>query len=367
MAAWMADGCMDGSMEVMYAMAAFFLHYVLKTGKRRVILLIFCVWCDIIIQMNLLFFDIECACVYKNTAKICAFGYVLCDDKFNIIEKKDILVNPKGRFHLTDGKGENGIVLPYNYEDFRSYPTFPEVYPEIQALLENKGNMVYGHAVENDIKYLNLETRRYGLQPLHFSFSDTQLIYRTLTGDFTKCPGLETMASQLGVDFEPHRSEDDAYVTMCVLKKICEKMGCNVYELRKKLKLHRGSVDNRCINPPMSDTYREFLEKRRAEKELKEKVMAELTEHLTTKREKPAGALKGCTFNFNPELEADLSKSIPLIDSIYDRGGVYSHHMTHCNIYVEGEADDTIRTKMARERENVTIVDEKKLEEMLRD
>ena len=45
--------------------------------------------------MNLVFFDIECASVNKTTAKICAFGYVVCDENFNIIKKEDILVNPK--------------------------------------------------------------------------------------------------------------------------------------------------------------------------------------------------------------------------------------------------------------------------------
>ena len=46
-----------------------------------------------------LFFDIECACVFKDTAKICAFGYRLTDEHFNILEKEDILINPKVKFH----------------------------------------------------------------------------------------------------------------------------------------------------------------------------------------------------------------------------------------------------------------------------
>ncbi|MCD8306754.1 MAG: 3'-5' exonuclease [Clostridia bacterium] len=315
--------------------------------------------------MRLLFFDIECACVYKNVAKICSFGYVLCDEKFNIIEKRDILVNPRGKFHLTDGRGEKGIVLPYSYEDFRKFPAFPGVYDEIKALLEDKNNMVYGHAVENDIKYLNLETRRYNLPPFHFSFSDTQLIYRTLTGDFTQCPGLETMAAQLGIDFKPHRSEDDAYVTMCILQKICENMECSVYELKKKLQLHRGSTHNRTVTPPTSSAYKAFQEKRKKEKELKEQAMNAITEHILMMHEKPAGVLKGSTFNFNPELEADTEKCLPYIDRIYELGGAYSHHMTHCNVYVEGDNDDSIRTKMAHERDDVKIMPLSELEDML--
>lgn len=74
--------------------------------------------------MNYVFFDIECACVYKDVAKICVFGYCICDEKFNILKKEDILINPNGKFHLT-AHGGDGIVLPYNYEDFKKYPDFP--------------------------------------------------------------------------------------------------------------------------------------------------------------------------------------------------------------------------------------------------
>ena len=63
--------------------------------------------------MKYVFFDIECACVYKCVAKICAFGYVVTDENYNVLAKEDILVNPKGKFHLTDRNGGQGIVLPY--------------------------------------------------------------------------------------------------------------------------------------------------------------------------------------------------------------------------------------------------------------
>ena len=49
--------------------------------------------------MKYLFFDIECSVVSKNAAKICAFGYCLTDEKFHILEKEDLLINPQGGFH----------------------------------------------------------------------------------------------------------------------------------------------------------------------------------------------------------------------------------------------------------------------------
>ena len=105
--------------------------------------------------MNLVFFDIECASVFKYTAKICAFGYVVCDEQFNILEKKDVLVNPKGKFHLTDNRGDRGLVLPYEYSEFKNYPTFPQVFADIKKLLEDKNNLIFGHATLNDVNYLD--------------------------------------------------------------------------------------------------------------------------------------------------------------------------------------------------------------------
>ena len=117
--------------------------------------------------MKYVFFDIECACVYKNVAKICVFGYCVADEQFNILEKQDILINPNGKFHLTDHGGD-GIVLPYDYDDFKKYPDFKKFYPRIKELLEGGDRLVFGHAAVNDVKYLNLETKRYKLPSFSF-------------------------------------------------------------------------------------------------------------------------------------------------------------------------------------------------------
>ena len=148
--------------------------------------------------MKYVFFDIECACVYKSVAKICAFGYVVADEKFNVLEREEILLNPKGKFHLTDRKGGQGIVLPYEYEDFKKYPIFPAVYKKIKALLEDKESMVCGHATINDVNYLNLETRRFKLPSFQFRFYDTQFFYMNCENSYSRQFGLQTIAEALG-------------------------------------------------------------------------------------------------------------------------------------------------------------------------
>ena len=88
--------------------------------------------------MKYLFFDIECSVVSKKAAKICAFGYCLTDEKFDILEKEDLLINPQGGFHLTDRKGTQGLVLPYEYAGFKNYPTFLQRKEKIYGLLQRR-------------------------------------------------------------------------------------------------------------------------------------------------------------------------------------------------------------------------------------
>lgn len=317
--------------------------------------------------MNLLFFDIECACVYKNTAKICAFGYVLCDEKFNIIEKKDILINPKGKFHLTDGRGEHGLVLPYEYSQFKNYPCFPQVYPQIRELLQDRGNLVFGHATLNDVKYLDLETLRFKLQPFDFSFSDSQLMYMTSIGDFTRQFGLEYITKDLNVEFTPHRAADDAYATMMVVKALCAKHGCDVVALSKLLGIKCGKVKNHKVLKPDSENFCKF----RAESEIakkqrgirRNKFYIAVNRRHKIKNDK----LGGKTFNFSRGLEDKTDVSIPLVEKIYSFGGKYTKKLAQCNIYVCEEDDISLRTKAAKQTDGIKIIDLVQLEELLND
>ena len=51
--------------------------------------------------MNYIFFDIECANCEGGQAKICSFGYVVTNEAFEVLEKEDLLVNPRAPFMLT--------------------------------------------------------------------------------------------------------------------------------------------------------------------------------------------------------------------------------------------------------------------------
>lgn len=317
--------------------------------------------------MNFVFFDIECASVYKYIAKICAFGYVLCDEKFNIIAKEDILINPKGKFHLTDGSGEHGLVLPYEYAGFKFCPVFKDVYPQIRELLENKDNLVFGHATVNDVNYLNLETKRFRLPSFKFTYSDSQLMYMTSVEDFSRQFGLEYITRNLDVEFTPHRAADDAYATMRVCEALAKKHGCTGVELEKVLGIKRGKITDYRVYRPDSYKFSEYRRKCAEEKAARSKRKVQFYNAVSRRCKPESDKLKGTAFNFSRVLEDEIAVSIPFVEKIRKSGGKYTEKLAECTVYVCNEDDDTVRTRNAKTVENLKIISVEELAEMLND
>ena len=317
--------------------------------------------------MNLVFFDIECASINKTTAKICAFGYVVCDEQFNIIKKEDILINPRGGFHLTDRKGNRGLVLPYKYSEFKKYPPFKDVYPFIKSLLEDKNSVVLGHSIQNDVKYLNLETKRFNLPSFDFQFLDSQLMYMSHTGDFSRQFGLEHIAVSLGVEFTPHRAVDDAYATMRVAEAICKSKNCTFNQLIKLYGLNRGRIKNYNIYSTSSAGLREYNKRVAEEKRERSQKRIEFFNYISRKRVKKTGKFCGKVFTFSRTIEDDIECAKNLCDGIYAMGGRYSHHLKDCNYYICESDDDSQRTQSAKSTPAIVITDIKGLKELLND
>ncbi len=315
--------------------------------------------------MNLLFFDIECASVTRTMAKICAFGYVLCDMNFNVLQKEDILVNPKGGFHLTDGRGQRGLVLPYTYSEFKSYPPFPKVYDKIRDLLQDKNNIVCGHATLNDVKYLFLETKRFHLPPFKFDFYDSQLTYMTLIKDFTRQFGLESITEKLNVDFTPHRAADDAYATMRVAEAMCKQCNCDFLQLHKKLQVIPGKISVSGIISPKSQAQADYFVQHAKEKQERSRIRVRFYEYLSRKKRIRGGKLAGKIFNFSRMIEDDLTRSLPMLDFVYANGGTYVQKVAKSNVYVCDSNDTTERTKTAIKNETITVYSPEQLKEFV--
>ncbi len=302
--------------------------------------------------MNYLFFDIECASVFKNMAKICAFGYCLTDENFCIIEKEDLLINPQGHFHLTDRKGEQGIVLPYKYEDFKKYPTFSTRAKKIYALLQDENTLAVGHAVQNDVKYLNFESKRFSLPSFRFSFADTQFLYMNTINEFSRQFGLGAIAQQLGVEFTPHRAVDDAYATMKVAEAMCKAEKATLVQLLKKYQISLGKIENYEITQNTSVAFEKFKKQREKQKEAREKARAEFHIFADKQKRKRAkeGKLQNKTICFSHAVELDVPLAKKLLVAAFAQAARITFRAEECDAYVCFENESGPRLKSVQER-----------------
>lgn len=299
--------------------------------------------------MEYLFFDIECAGVFKNVAKICAFGYCLVDEQFHILDKQDILINPKGNFHLTDRKGEQGIVLPYKYEDFKTYPTFPELAGRIYGLLQAENRLVVGHASMNDVKYLNLESKRFSLPSFKFAFADTQFLYMNQIGEFSRQFGLGVIAQNLGVEFTPHRAVDDAYATMKVAEAMCKKENLSLPALIEKYQITLGKIDDYQVQQTSSVGFSAFKAEREKKKEAREKARAAFhifADRAKRKRAKD-GVLKNKRVCFSHLLELEQPLVNSLLTAALAQGALVSFRAEECDVYVCFDSENDMRKASA--------------------
>ena len=298
--------------------------------------------------MKYLFFDIECAFVTKKSAKICAFGYCLTDEKFNILAKEDILINPQGSFHLTDRKGEQGLVLPYSYGEFKKYPTFPEVVDKIRALLESSDTLVAGHATMNDVKYLNLASGRFSLPSFNFSFTDTQFIYMNKIGEFSRQFALGKIAEALSVDFVAHKAVDDAYATMKIAEAMCKEAETDFAGLIEKYQISLGKIENYEITQATSVAFNKHLELIRTRKEEREKARILFHNFVDKEKRKRAkdGKFKGKSVCFAHAITFETATAKELVTKLFAQGGFYSFRAEECDIYVyqDGESGPRIQS-----------------------
>jgi len=167
--------------------------------------------------MDYFFFDIECC----DGAHICSFGYVLTDENFNVLEKRDILINPRKPFmprRVTK-------MLAYPVSAFRAAPDFAAAYETIFGLMTKKGQILVGFAVSNDINFLVHACGRYKLKMPELEFFDAQILYAHLRGE-NNMPALNKAAAALEVAAGAlHKSDDDADTVKEILKKLCADAG----------------------------------------------------------------------------------------------------------------------------------------------
>lgn len=176
--------------------------------------------------MRYAFFDIEAA---DGNFKICEFGLVICDSHMNPIYKKLYLINPKGNFNLTGRKDQRDLHLSFTEEQYRASPEFDDVYDNIKFTLEQKDLMIFGHSVNNDIRFLDKACSRYRLPKIKYVAYDVQKMFSYFGKERTRFASLENVTEELipleeRQNLVDHRSVDDAYMTMLIFRAMIKEL-----------------------------------------------------------------------------------------------------------------------------------------------
>lgn len=170
--------------------------------------------------MKYLFFDTECA---DGNCAICEYGFVLTDDKFNVLKKRNILMDPECRFNLRDRKGQDDLELTYPYSEYYKYYPFDDSYEFIKNLMTQKDLLIFGHAVNNDIGFIFKDCNRYNLPLFDYIAYDIQKMLPVFDKHNKRYTSLEKayvdlVPAEIRSELKDHRACDDAMKTMLVFK-----------------------------------------------------------------------------------------------------------------------------------------------------
>ncbi len=124
--------------------------------------------------MRVLFFDTESA---NGHSGVCEFGYVFCDDDFQIIEKDNIIMNPK---HVEFSEYVKEI-LSRDVSEYRRSVDSEFVLPKIKEILDS-ADIIIGHTLVSDFKFLNSDNEFYRLESLKYNYIDVAKIYSRFKG-----------------------------------------------------------------------------------------------------------------------------------------------------------------------------------------
>ena len=294
--------------------------------------------------MKYLAFDIEAANGYK-LSSICSIGIVIADEQFNIVSRENIWINPKTKYNLNGTRSNVGIDLHLDKALLDASPDFFQVYHRIHALLTDKQYVVVGHAVDSDVRMLNATCERYRLPSINFEFICSQLLYKLYRNE-KDVKALNKIANDLGIAFQQHNSEEDAYASLLTLKFLIEDSRLTLDELLAKYQVRKGSNDNFELTRPAS------LLGQVSKKKHTQVAVAKIKEY-AVKVKKTSNEYKDLAFCLARSFElSDSDELYAVVETIVSRGGRYVAKLFKGNYYVmphEASEQDIIREKRVDE------------------
>lgn len=260
-------------------------------------------------------------------SSICSVGVVVADESFNVLSRRNIWINPKTKYNLNGTRENVGIDLHLDKALLDASPDFAEVYPELKRLLTAEDTLVLGHAVDADVRMLNAACDRYKLPGIDFRFVCSQLLYKMYRGD-KDVKGLNKIAADIGVEFQQHNSEEDAYASMMTMKFLVGDSGLSVDELLDKYRIRFGTNVNKQLFRPVS------LLGQVSKKQITQVAVQRIRDYCAT-MPKRDNAWCGKAFALARSLEQSDSHELwAVVTEIASHGAKYCSKLAKCNVYV---------------------------------
>ena len=312
--------------------------------------------------MKFLAFDIEAANGYMPSS-ICSVGVVIADEQFNVLSRENIWINPKTKYNLNGTRKNVGIDLHLDKALLDASPDFSQVYCRLKALLTDSQYVVLGHAVDSDVRMLNKACERYRLPSIDFEFICSQLLYKLYKGE-KEVKALSKIADELGVTFQQHNSEEDAYVSMLTLKYLVDSSGLSVNELLDKYRVRKGVNSNFVMTRPVS------IEGQVSKKKLTQVAIERIKEYNSTVQ-KTSAEYRNKAFCLARSLElSDSQQLYAILTKVIQKGGRYTAKLMKGNVYVASDKpteQDVMREKRVTELVEQGLIKVVTIEDVLED
>ena len=124
--------------------------------------------------MKYLFFDLEFASS-KHGSKICEFGYVITDEKFDVIKRNNLIIDPNIKGADWDYYVLKNI-LTRSRKEYETKENFEYHYEQINWIIK-QADYIFGHTMDSDAKALDDDCKRYNLPSIDFIFYDINRLY----------------------------------------------------------------------------------------------------------------------------------------------------------------------------------------------
>lgn len=222
--------------------------------------------------MKLIAFDIE-ACNRYVQGSIFSIGVVEADINFKIIDKYEILINPETKFAT---KFRKPINFDIDINHLKSMPNFKESFSRLNKLFSQDAIYV-AHATSNDVRMLIAACKRNKLPSFKFNFICSQTLF-SIFANLEQGIGLDKAGELLSHEFMHHKADEDALVSLKLVKYICNQKGMTINELLIDYGIELGILENnnvKLMKSSLLDKQRNVRRKIRL-KEKKEKEREEI-------------------------------------------------------------------------------------------